>query len=159
MSWREVAYNVDYGLKIGYRRALKEVGTRRVNPTTNWPYWREDQTWDDWFSSKASGMPLPWVYGLHRVCLAEDLLTKWMSDDGFIRRLNFEILQPFFYQDVNWYKGEVTDKYKEKIGDVTYKAVDIKIEVNNQLGEKTAAGGATIYLPSRGRPVKLPIPQ
>jgi acyl dehydratase len=159
MSWRQIAYNVDYALEIIYHRALKETGNRRINPTTNWPYWHEDQDWDDYFSCKASGMPLPWVHGLHRVCLAEDLLTKWMSDDGFLRRLSMEVLKPFFYQDTNWYRGEVVEKYKEKIGDTTYKAVNVKIEVTNQLGEKSASGDATIYLPSRGQEVKLPIPR
>ena len=50
------------------------------------------------------------------------------------------------------------DVFGEKLGDDMYKAVDIKLDVNNQLGEKTAAGNATIYLPSKGQEVKLPVP-
>ena len=99
------------------------------------------------------------MHGLHRVCLAEELLTKWMADDGFIRRLNIEILKPFLYMDANWYSGKIVDKYKERLGAVMYKAVDIRVDVTNQLGEKTASGNATVYLSSKGCEVKLPIPQ
>jgi len=160
MGWRQTTSTVDFALEIQYRKSLKDVGKRRVNPTTLWPYWNEDQNYEDYFASKASGMSLPWVHGLHRASLAEDLLVKWMSDEGFIKRLSFETpaLKPFFYQDVNWYKGEVVDKYKEKLGDNTYKAVDVKIEVTNELGERTATGNATVYLSSKGQEVKLPVP-
>ena len=157
--WRGMIAPVNYCLEVMYRRTLKEPGKRRTNPVTNWPYWHADLLQEDLFSCKLNGMTQMWIHGLQRVCFAEDLFTKWMSDDGFIRRLNIEILKPFIYQDANWYNGEIVDKYKERLGDVMYKAVDIKIDVTNQRGEKTASGDATVYLPSKGCEVKLPVPQ
>jgi hypothetical protein len=70
-----------------------------------------------------------------------------------------EIFNVFMYGDINWYKGKVTEKYKERIGSNVYGAVDIDIEVTNQLGEHVAAGDATVYLPFAGQEVALPIPK
>jgi len=157
-AWRAAAIRGNYSEEVIYKRALKEPGNMRVNPTTNWPYWHLNQAPEDHFSSAVNGMPQPWNLDGQRVCLAEDLLVKWMGDDAFIRRLNVDLLRPFIYMDTNFYAGEVVDKYIERLQGETYKAVDIKIDVTNQLGETTGTGEATIYLPSWGQEVKLPLP-
>ncbi len=156
-AWRGAAIKENYSEEIVYKRALAEPGNMRTNPTTNWPYWHMDQTSEDLFSCAVNGMPQPWLLGDFRVCLAEEPLVKWMGDDGFISKLNVELYKPFIYGDFNWYGGQVVDKYKERLNGETYNAVDIKLEITNQLGEKTGAGEATIYLPALGREVKLPI--
>jgi hypothetical protein len=41
---------------------------------------------------------------------------------------------------------------------VEYGAVDVRIVGTNQIGEVSTPGTATVYLPSKGEPVKLPVP-
>ena len=156
-SWRGVTKR-RLSLEIGYKQALIEPGNRRVNPTTNWPYFHADNVANDINSVKLNGMPQPYVHGLAMASMSEDLLQRWMSVDGFIRKLNFVPLKPFIYGDTNWYSGTVVEKYKEKLNGVIYYAADIAIDMTNQMGEKTGSGDATIYLASRGHEVTLPVP-
>jgi hypothetical protein len=52
----------------------------------------------DWIVCKNRGIPLPFDYGVARSAMAYHILTDWMGDDGFIRRLRTEITGPFFYR-------------------------------------------------------------
>ncbi len=143
-------------------QSLKGMPGRVVtNPTTNWPYWDIYVCNDDVNSCKAGGYNAPYARGLMVACLASQLLTNWMGDDGFLRRLRVDLNVPnaFLYGDTMWIKGKVTDKYREKLGGNEYRAVDVSIEETNQLGETLGKGDATVYLPDRGHEVKLPIPR
>ena len=133
-------------------------GRVRTNPTTNWPYWDSDQEFEDILSCKNAGFVAPFTRGMQRVCLAGQVLTHWMGDDGFLRSLDIDLPNHFIYGDTMWLSGEVTDKYKEKVGDEAYFAVDVQVHGTNQLGETIVRGNATAYLPSPGHPVTLPIP-
>ena len=90
--------------------------------------------------------------------MAGTVLTNWMGDDGFIRRLDVQIRRPVFYGDTTWFNGEVVNKYKVTEGGVEYGAADIKLDGVNQLGLANTVGTATVYLPSPGREVQIPIP-
>jgi acyl dehydratase len=144
-------------LEVAYRFARDNPGKRRLNLEMNWPYFTADQEYDDHQTAILRGMPHPFDIDGQRVGLTGHLLTNWMSDEGFLKNLKVEILEPFFYGDTLWIKGEVVDKYKEKIGGIMYRAVDVTIEIVNQLKDLTGKGTATVYLPSRGREVKIPI--
>ncbi len=157
LSWFSATRTVDWHLENYYLRAKEAPGEARTNPVTNWPYWVEQLEYGSYHTSKLRGISYPFAPGMFQACLAGHLLTNWMSDEGFLRRLKIDINNVFMYGDVNWYKGEVTDKYREKIGDNTYGAVDVKIDVVNQIDEKVAAGEATVYLPFPGHGVALPI--
>ncbi len=145
--------------ELRYKEAKETPGLKRVNPATGWPYFHNDLEPEDIQSCKLRGMPLPFDRGITRVALAGNLITNWMSDEGFLRRLSVETPGPFFYGDTIWFRGEVVDKYKEKVGGAMYRAVDIRIEGVNQLGELTTKGSATVYLPGRGYEVTIPIPK
>ncbi len=139
--------------------SLKQMpGRTRTNPSTNWPFWDADQEYEDILSSKDAGFNAPFSRGMHLVCLAGQVLTNWMGDDGFLRSLNIELPNHFLYGDTMWLRGEVTDKYRERIGDVTYFAVEVRINGTSQIGETVAVGSAVVYLPSPGHSVALPIP-
>jgi hypothetical protein len=144
-------------LEVAYRFARDNPGKRRLNLEMNWPYFTADQEYDDHQTAILRGMPHPFDIDGQRVGLTGHLLTNWMSDEGFLKSLTVEILEPFFYGDTLWIKGEVVDKYKEKISGIMYGAVDVKIELINQLEDLVGKGAATVYLPSRGREVKIPI--
>ncbi len=157
LSWFSATRSMDWHLENYYERAKKAPGEARTNPVTNWPYWVEQLEYGSYHASSLRGISFPFAPGMQQACLAGHLLTNWMSDDGFLRRLKMNINNVFMYGDINWYKGEVVDKYKEKIGGNTYGAVDISIDVTNELGEKVANGEATIYLPSPGHEVIIPV--
>jgi hypothetical protein len=143
-----------------YHELKAKPGLVRMNPTTQWPRWDYDQTWEDIQSCEAGGFRAPYCRGLMVGCLAGHLLTNWMGDAGFLRRLQVELTVPniLLYGDTMWLHGDVVEKYKEKIGATKYRAVDVAIRGVNQLEEEILTGTATVYLPDRGHRVKLPIP-
>jgi len=130
----------------------------RTNPSTNWPY--EDMMWEhyDLRLARTRNMPLPFDFGAMRYEMAAVLLTNWMGDDGFLKRLDIQIRRPVFYGDTTWFSGEVVNKDKVTEGGVEYGAVDIKIDGVNQSGQTSTPGTATVYLPSPGREVQIPVP-
>ena len=139
---------------------LKEKYPGRIvtNPTTNWPFWDADQSFEDILSTQELGFKSPPSRGLQRVCLAGQVLTHWIGDDGFVRSLDITVPNHWLYGDTMWLNGEVTHKRTEQNGSETYFAVDVKITGNNQLGNPVAEGTGTVYLPNPGHPVILPIP-
>jgi acyl dehydratase len=144
--------------EIAYRQEKAAPRTATENPLTGWPYesgWMEHY---DFNLCKARGMPGPFDEGQIRACFAAHLLSNWMGDNGFIRKVDVQFRKPNYYGDTQWVKGEVVKKYKDKVSDEEYNAVEIRILTVNQIGESTAPGIATVYLPSPDNPVKLPIP-
>jgi len=129
-----------------------------LNDVTGWPY--EGGYWEhyDWSLCKCRGLPQPFDVGYSRAMHGAHFITNWMGDDAFLRRIYVQFRKPFYYGDTTWFNGEIVKKYKDKVGDLEYDAVDIKIIGTNQIGELSAPGTATVYLPSRGEPVELPIP-
>lgn len=146
--------------ELAFRKWRSKPGFLRANTFTGWPY--EIQMTDhlDPHLSESRGMPYIFAMGSLRAGFGAHLLSNWMGDDGFIRRLKMDVLEPYIYGDALWIKGKVVDKYKEKLNGVLYGAVDIKIETVNQLGQNVAPGTATVYLPipPQYNPPKLPLP-
>ena len=160
MSWYMGTYSCTANppFRLGYVKVKKYPGIIRTNRATRWPY---DNALQEHFDPKISaGRGISYMFdtGTMRICNTEHLLSNWMGDDGFLRMLDVEIKQPFLYGDTLWITGQVTKKYRDKVGDVEYGAVDIKIDALNQLKENTLQGTATIYLPFPGQEVKIPIP-
>ncbi len=140
----------------------------RVHPVTRWP-WGGEVEHEDALMAAYRAQPGPFDQGVQRVQIPQRLITDWMGDDGFIRRLYVAIRKPVYYSDVTVYTGEVVKKFKEAqrgekgrgavSGEHEYYAVGIRIQGTNQVGESQAPGTATVYLPSReGGPVQLPVP-
>ena len=73
-----------------------------------------------------------------------------MGDAGFVKRVRTEMRRFNIVGDTTFCKGKVVRKYvKDKTA-----LVDIEIAAENQRGEVTTPGLATVALPSRD--VKLP---
>jgi hypothetical protein len=70
-----------------------------------------------------------------------------MGDDGFLKKLNARCTLFNVFGDTQFLKGAVSKKYHE--GDEYL--VDIEIRTENQRGESTMPGRATVSLPSKTR--------
>ena len=98
-------------------------------------------------SSAASGAAIPAAYDLgsqRNIWLAQPL-TNWMGDDGFLKKLNASYRRFNIYGDTQWIKGKVTKKYVENGEHL----VDLDVWCENQRGENTTPGQATIILPAK----------
>ena len=95
--------------------------------------------------AEAVGVPGAYDYGPQRVSWLGTLMTNWMGDDAFLKRLRVECRLFNVYGDTQWCKGKVVRKF---IHD-GYALVDVEIWAENQRGEITAPGFATVALPSR----------
>jgi acyl dehydratase len=95
--------------------------------------------------AKEIGLPGAYDYGCQRISWLGNLLTNWMGDDGFIRRLRAELRRFNMIGDTTWLKGKISTKYKKE----GQKLVDIECWAENQRGEITMPGFATVQLPSK----------
>lgn len=91
------------------------------------------------------GVPGAYDYGPQRISWLGSLVTNWMGDDGFMVRLRGEIRRFNIFGDTTWLKGKVSGKRIQN----GYPLVDLEVWAENQRGEKTAPGSATVALPSR----------
>ena len=83
------------------------------------------------------------------------VFTNWMGDDGFLWKSSSQIRKFNMLGDVTWCKGKITKKYCDE----GKYCVDIDCWCENQRGEVTVPGTATIILPSREYgPVVYPKP-
>jgi acyl dehydratase len=93
------------------------------------------------------GVPGAYDYGCQRISWLANLLTNWMGDDGFLKRLRAELRRFNVIGDTQWLKGKVTQKYIKEGEHL----VDVECWAENQRGEITMPGLATVRLPSRGQ--------
>jgi acyl dehydratase len=111
--------------------------------------------WDPEFARRA-GNPTTFDYGRMRETWLIHLCTDWMGDDAWLWKLDCEFRKFNFVGDTQWLRGQVVDKYVTPAGGC---AVDLDIRAENQRGEITTPGHATILLPSTEQgPVVLPAP-
>ncbi len=92
------------------------------------------------------GMPGGYDVGPQRISWMGQLMTNWMGDDGFLRKLRVSVRRPNIFGDVSWCRAKVVDKRVEEGAFL----VDLEVFVENQLGEVTAKGTAVVALLSRG---------
>ena len=97
--------------------------------------------WDEALA-KAVGVPGPYDYGPERVAWLGHLVTNWMGNAGFLRRLNAKVLRHNLIGDTTWCRGRVTAKSPGGV-------VTLEMEGTNQRGELTASGTAEVILPAR----------
>lgn len=91
------------------------------------------------------GVPDAYDYGPGRTSWLTTFVTNWMGDAAFLKRLRGEMRRFNVVGDTTFCKGKIARKY-EKDG---YALVDIEIWAENQRGEVTAPGIATVMLPSK----------
>ena len=97
--------------------------------------------WDE-AMARAVGVPGAYDYGPERVAWLGHLVTNWMGDRGFLRRLHAKVLRHNLIGDTTWCRGRVTGKAPGGV-------VTLEIDGTNQRGEVIAAGTAEVVLPTR----------
>jgi acyl dehydratase len=95
--------------------------------------------------AKEVGVPGTYDYGPQRSSWMASMVTNWMGDAGVLKRVRTEMRRFNIVGDTTFCKGKVVRKYvKDQVG-----LVDIEIAAENQRGEVTTPGIATVALPSR----------
>ena len=133
---------------LGFKRFLRH---RRRHPEC--AFWdSETGSWESWEASlvrdevaQAFGFPFAHDAGLDRISWVGNLVTNWMGDQGFLKALSVTLKAPNFYGDVTWCRGSVS-----RVSTASGEPVaDLELWCENQRGERTAEGEATVSLPSK----------
>jgi len=113
----------------------------------------ESGMWDSWEASliddrvaRRFGFPFAHDCGIDRISWIGTLLTNWMGDDGFLKRLEVRLLLPNIYGDVTWCRGRVARRFRRD----EEALVECEVWCENQRRQVTARGRALISLPSLG---------
>ncbi|MBI5603384.1 MAG: MaoC family dehydratase N-terminal domain-containing protein [Deltaproteobacteria bacterium] len=91
------------------------------------------------------GSSLPLDLGFQRVSWLGHLITNWMSDFGFLKKLAARLKGLVRFGDTTWCHGKVIGKRQEAEGCL----VDLDLFCKNQHGEITTTGQAVVQLPSK----------
>jgi acyl dehydratase len=94
------------------------------------------------------GQPMAFGLGTQTFCWFGSLITNWVGDDGFLKKLSAKFEVPNWHGDSTWCRGKVTKKYIED----NQGFVDIQIWAENQRGIVHTRGQATVTLPVRKPP-------
>lgn len=130
--------------RLGYLDLLKAPHNVALNPAIHWRV-KYSQQHEDFHLASQRGMPGPFDNGVMRFAWVAPLITNWMGDDGFLKKLYVQVRAPNIYGDTTWYRGKVTEKVEDG------RLVKVEITGANQAGETTTAGRAEIVLPERDR--------
>ena len=95
--------------------------------------------------AKQVGAPGTYDYGPQRTTWMCSLVSDWMGDAAFLKRLRAEMRRFNTLGDTTWCRGKVTRKYVKD----GCALVDIELRGENQRGEVTTPGVATVVLPSK----------
>ena len=91
------------------------------------------------------GLPAPMDEGPIRAAQPSQLMTDWIGDDGWLNKLSFQVRRPNYAGDTTTWKGKVIDKH---VKDGQH-FVDCEVWGENQRGQISTKGNATVILPSR----------
>ena len=83
--------------------------------------------------------------GIQTCCWLGHMMTNWMGNDGFLKKLSVECRQIIYLGDTVFCKGKVSKKFREH----GQSLVECEIWAENRLGQVVAPGQAIVILPSR----------
>ena len=126
----------------GYLDLSKAMHTAMVNPVTGFPV-KYSQQHEDANMAAGRGMPAPFDNGVMRFAWVAPLVTNWMGDDGFLKRLKVQVARPGLYGDLTTYSARVTGKDDET------GTVSLEITGTRQDGMVNTRGDADVVLQKR----------
>jgi acyl dehydratase len=141
IGWHRI--ELAHGMKLLYLKANPglayiDPNSGSLEPIANSHFWPSA-------SGILMGSSLPLDLGFQRVSWLGHLITNWMSDLGFLKKLEARLNGLVRFGDTLWCQGKVAGKRKE--GDECL--VDLELSCNNQQGEITTTGKAVVALPSK----------
>jgi acyl dehydratase len=142
-GWNRI--ELAHGLKLLHLRT--NPGLSYIDPDTGVP---EPIANSHFLSSAARilmGSPLPLDIGFQRVSWLTHAVTNWMSDYGFLKKLEVRLKSFVRFGDTTWCRGKVTGKYMES----KEHTVECELWSENQHGDITTTGKGDVVLPSRER--------
>lgn len=141
-------------LRLGYQQRQRVPRFFRPDDL-NVPDVQQRVHWDPEWARRA-GNPAVYDYGRMRETWLIHLCTDWMGDDAWLWKLDCQFRRFNYVGDTHWVRGRVVRKLLAEGG---RPAVELELAGENQRGEVTTPGHATILLPSREHgPVRLPSP-
>ena len=141
-------------LRLGYQNRQR-IPRFYQRDELNIPDVQQRVHWDPAFARRA-GNVTTFDYGRMRETWLIHLCTDWMGDAAWLWTLDCEFRAFNYVGDTQWMRGTVTRRY---LADGERPAVEVELCGENQRGEVTTPGRATILLPSREHgPVRLPDP-
>jgi acyl dehydratase len=141
-------------LRLGYQQRQRVPRFFRPDDL-NVPDVQQRVHWDAEWARKA-GNPAVYDYGRMRETWLVHLCTDWMGDDAWLWKLDCQFRRFNYVGDTHWIRGRVARKF---LAEGERPAVEVELSGENQRGELTTPGHATVLLPSREHgPVRLPPP-
>jgi acyl dehydratase len=140
INWQRIA--LAHGMKLSFLR--RYPGLSYIDPETGTP---EPIANSHFLSSAARilmGSPLPLDLGFQRVCWMGHLVTNWMSDVGFLKKLEVRLNGFVRFGDTTWCQGKVSGKRCEG-GE---HRIELALLAKNQEGKMTTEGKAEVILPA-----------
>lgn len=95
--------------------------------------------------AKSTGQPDVFGMGNLRLAYLHNMLRAWIGEAGDIKRVGCQYRALNFRGDVLTARGRVTRKYVDGGAHL----IDLDVWVENQRGENTCPGTATVRLPAR----------
>jgi acyl dehydratase len=139
--------------RLAYETRKSTPGLYTRNKLNVWDIVQRMHWEEDW--AHKVGAATIYDYGAIRETFLAHLVTNWMGDDAWLRRLHVQHRKFNFAGDTNWLLGNVAAKKMTDEGAEVH--LDIRIE--NQRGLILTPGTAVVLLPSRDKgPVDLPTP-
>ena len=136
--------NVYNPLKLAFAERKRHPGNVYFSPRTGIPIHPAAGHFDYEICQEV-GFPRPYDTGWMRINWLGHLVTSWMGDDGWIKRLKGPLRYPLYVGDLCWCKGFVKRKFVENH---EYSA-ELEIWVENKEGTKITEGMAVVRLPAR----------
>jgi acyl dehydratase len=140
-------------LRLGYQQRQRVPRFFRPDDL-NVPDVQQRVHWDPEWARRA-GNPSTYDYGRMRETWLIHLCTDWMGDDAWLWKLDCQFRRFNYVGDTHWMRGRIVRKALLD----GRPAVELYLSGENQRGEVTTPGHATILLSSREHgPVRLPEP-
>ena len=126
-----------FGQKVGYMELNRFAGANNELVPIHM---------DPDYAKNVAKLPDVIIMGNLKLAYIANALTGWAGDEGWVRKIAIEYRKMDTVNTTITAKGKVTKKYQEDARHLV--ALDVWVE--NEQGEVTTPGRATLRLPSRG---------
>ena len=139
-TWNDVAEGQEippYTVKVGYMELNRFAGANDEYVAIHM---------DAEYAKNTAKLPDVIVMGNLKLAYLANALSDWIGDDGWIEKLAVDYRKMDVVNKSLSAKGKVTKKYQENGKHL----VDLEVWIENEDGEVTTPGRATVSLPARG---------